>query len=165
MSSRNRSSRINGSRRQRRSLPPLLESLENRLVLSNINPVPTNVIPITVGTPVASPFGHRSTDGSSTAVGLSPNQVRAAYGMDQVTFGTSPNTIQGDGAGQTIAIVIWGDNLSLEPTTSPSYAGSALQVFDKTFGLPDPPSFQIYTQNGQVGRTGTNLAYGRRDRT
>ena len=38
MSSRNRSPRIDGSRRKRRSTPPLLENLENRLVLSAILP-------------------------------------------------------------------------------------------------------------------------------
>ena len=34
--------------------------------------------------------------------------------MNQVTFG--PTNIVGNGQGQTIAIVIWGDNTSLQPT-------------------------------------------------
>lgn len=173
MSSRNRSPRYNGSRRQRRSQPPLMENLENRLVLSGLNLVPPphtvhpippaaqpKASPIVIGKSATSPFGGPTADGSSTAVGLSPNQLRAAYGMNQVTFGTGPGQIKGDGLGQTIALVIWGDNQSFQPTSSPNYVGSALQVFDKTFGLPDPPSFQIYTQNGVVGRTNTNLGAG-----
>ena len=66
--------------------------------------------------------------------------------MNQVVF--EPGNIAGNGAGQTIAIVIWGDNTSLQPTGA-NFTGSALDVFDKAFGLPAPPSFTIYNQNGQ----------------
>ena len=47
MSSRNRSLRINGSRRQRRSLPPLIENLENRMLLSDLLP---NTVPLSATT-------------------------------------------------------------------------------------------------------------------
>ena len=159
MSSRNRLPRIDGSRRKRRSTPPLLENLENRLVLSAIFPKapdPTTG-PLVVGKPSTTPFGHLNSDGSSTSVGIGQNQLRGAYGMNQVTFG--PTNIVGNGAGQTIAIVIWGDNTSFQPTGA-NFTGSALDVFDKAFNLPAPPSFTIYTQDGAVGRTNTNLGDG-----
>ncbi|WP_168222145.1 S53 family peptidase [Aquisphaera giovannonii] len=69
--------------------------------------------------------------------GLSVAQVRAAYGMNQVTF--QGGTIAGNGAGQTIAIVTAYD----APTI-----GSDLRAFDRMMGLPDPPSFLKYSQRG-----------------
>ncbi len=63
-----------------------------------------------------------------------PSQIRHAYGVDQITFtGPGGTAIQGDGAGQTIAIL----GLGNDPTILPD-----LQQFDRTFNLPDPPSFQ-----------------------
>lgn len=55
--------------------------------------------------------------------GMTPAQVRRAYGFDQIA---------NDGAGQTIAIVVAYDH----PTI-----GQDLATFDRAFGLPDPPSF------------------------
>ena len=63
-----------------------------------------------------------------------PSQIRHAYGVDQITFtGPGGTAIQGDGAGQTIAIL----GLGNDPTILPD-----LQQFDRYFSLPDPPSFQ-----------------------
>jgi subtilase family serine protease len=56
--------------------------------------------------------------------GLSPAQIRHAYGFDKLTD---------DGAGQTIAIVTSFDDPNI---------GNDLAVFDQAFGLPAPPSFQ-----------------------
>src|SRR5271166_2961489 len=65
---------------------------------------------------------------------LVPSQIRHAYGVDQITFtGPGGTAIQGDGAGQTIAIL----GLGNDPTILPD-----LQQFDRYFNLPDPPSFQ-----------------------
>ena len=61
-------------------------------------------------------------------VGLTPAQVRTAYGFNQIALGTSGQPIAGDGSGQTIAIVDAYD----DPTIA-----SDLQQFDKVFGLPD----------------------------
>ena len=55
--------------------------------------------------------------------GLTPAQVRRAYGFDRLS---------NDGSGQTIAIVVAYDH----PTI-----GQDLTVFNRAFGLPDPPSF------------------------
>jgi hypothetical protein len=73
-------------------------------------------------------------------VGLTPAQVRRAYGFDQITFTANGQTIQGDGAGQTIAIVAAYDH---------PYIHNDLQVFSQTFGLPMPPSFVKATPQGQ----------------
>src|SRR5690242_7372258 len=84
-----------GPRRPRRSSPGL-EFLEDRLVPSSS--------PLGVATPryaLFRPHGGVTPLGSPGPVGLSPAQVRTAYGVDQVTFGA----VQGDGSGQTIAII------------------------------------------------------------
>jgi hypothetical protein len=67
--------------------------------------------------------------------GLTPAQVRHAYGFDRITF----NGTSGDGSGQTIAIVAGGD--------APAIA-SDLATFDRSFGLPDPPGFGKVTPFG-----------------
>jgi subtilase family serine protease len=55
--------------------------------------------------------------------GLSPSQIRHAYGFDQLAD---------DGSGQTIAVVTAFDDPNI---------GNDLAVFDQAFGLPAPPSF------------------------
>ncbi len=79
---------------------------------------------------------------SATPVGYSPAQIRGAYGLGPVgsstiTFGAG---IQGDGSGQTIAIVDVYDDPN---------AASDLHNFDLAFGLPDAPSFTKVNENGQ----------------
>jgi hypothetical protein len=63
--------------------------------------------------------------------------MRHFYNIDTVNFGG----IVGDGTDQTIAIVdVYDDPNAL----------SDLQHFDSYYGLPDPPSFKQYNQNGQL---------------
>ncbi len=81
--------------------------------------------------------------GSAGPMGFAPAQIREAYGVGPfgasiITFGDG---IQGDGAGQTIAIVDAYD----DPT-----AVSDLHNFDMQFGLPDPPSFAKVNQSGDA---------------
>jgi subtilase family serine protease len=68
--------------------------------------------------------------GSSTPYGLSPAQVRHAYGFDQITF--QNGTVTGNGKGETIAII--------DAYDDPSIA-TDLSVFDQQYGLPAPASF------------------------
>lgn len=75
----------------------------------------------------ATPVGH----------GLNPTQIRHAYGMDQVTFGS----VIGDGTGQTIAII----DTYHSPTVSQD-----LHTFDTAFGLPDPPQLTVVAQDGST---------------
>jgi subtilase family serine protease len=72
--------------------------------------------------------------------GLTPSQVRHAYGFDTITF----KGVSGDGRGQTIAIVT--------ANNDPSIA-SDLAVFDRQFGLPAPPAF---TKVAMPGATAVN---------
>jgi hypothetical protein len=113
-------------RRQRRSLlGPSLERLEDRTLFSLGFANPTHVV-------------YSPSPGvvqASATSGYSPAQIRHAYGFDQIAFGG----VQGDGRGQTIAIV--------DAYDDPRIA-SDLAVFDQTFGLPAPPSFTKVDQHG-----------------
>ncbi len=75
---------------------------------------------------------------SASPVGLTPSQIRHAYGIDQIFF---DGGLIGDGTGQTIAII--------DAYHSPTIHAD-LVAFDAAFGLPDPPSF---IQVGQDGST------------
>jgi hypothetical protein len=83
--------------------------------------------------------------GSNGPYGFSPSQIRAAYGLDSVSF----NGVVGDGSGQTIAIIVAYDDPDFVSSSSSSYATSDLHKFDQYFGLSDPPSFV------KVGQTGS----------
>ncbi len=72
---------------------------------------------------------------SSSPTGLSPTDVRNAYGLNQINFGS----VTGNGAGQTIAIV----DASYDPNIA-----SDLQTFDSQYGLQSPGSFTQYVENG-----------------
>ncbi len=87
--------------------------------------------------------------GNGSPTGYTPQQIRTAYGINDIQFGS----IAGDGSGQTIAIVDAYDDPGLVNTSSSNYSTSDLAEFDLTFGLPDPPSF---TKVNQFGST-TNL--------
>lgn len=78
---------------------------------------------------------------STGTVGLSPADIRHAYGLDQLQF---------DGTGTTIAIVTAYDNPHLVSSTSNKFATSDLALFDAQFGLPDPPSFTKLNQHGEA---------------
>jgi hypothetical protein len=98
-----------------------IEELETRLVPSSTRLDTLFAHPLTAGAPASAPF--------------TPAQIRHAYGIDQINFGS----IVGNGAGQTIAIV--------DAFNAPRIS-SDLATFDKTFGLPAPPSFKVIDENG-----------------
>ncbi len=83
--------------------------------------------------------------------GYSPQQLQQAYGFNKITF--NGGAVQGDGTGQTIAIVDAFDN---------PYALQDLQAFDQQFGLPDPGpttfSFQTLYAQGSQPTTDTGWA-------
>src|SRR5262249_53447925 len=85
-----------------------------------------------VAQPAVSPV---STTFNGTPTGLSPSQVRTAYGVNQITFGTT----KGDGTGQPIAII--------DPYYYPNIA-SDLAAFDSKYGISAPPSFTQYVESG-----------------
>ena len=103
---------------------PRIESLEDRACSRPVGLDPSAVdarATPTVLTP-GSPSDH--------AVGLTPPQLRAAYGFDDVGFARRRSS--GDGTGQTIAIVVAYQQPNIK---------ADLAAFDRQFGLPDPPSF------------------------
>jgi subtilase family serine protease len=105
----------------------LVEALEGRVVPSAAGPV---AHPADVFLPTAAgPLGYTS------PVGLTPFEIRQAYGFHAIRFGTTV----GNGAGQTIALIDAYD----DPTI-----GADLAQFDWTFGLAAPPSFHRVAQDG-----------------
>ena len=101
--------------------------------------------------PVSSPFGSTAPQQSTGPAGFVPLQIQTAYGLstgstynNNISFGA----IKGDGAGQTIGIYEEGYNPAFVDTSASNYGSSALAEFDKTFGLPDPPSLTFVDHNG-----------------
>ena len=107
--------------------------------------------------PSSSQTGASPLSGDGPYGGLTPQQLQGAYGVNNITFSGG---IQGNGAGQTIAVIDAGDNPSFLATTDPNYGSSALAEFDSYFGLPDPPSFQKYDQYGNVTSGVGNQGWG-----
>ncbi len=203
MASRKRAIRpLGATHRKHRSVRPLLEDLEVRLVLtqgpstglvsyplasggtalmlsmgatgllandgtigSQSAPVadlsPSSSGVILAHAPVASPFLSGGPDQVIGPVGYTPVQLQTAYGVNSISFGTT----KGDGAGQTIGIYEEGYNPDFVNTylngdpgqgINPAYKTSALAVFDKTFGLPDPPDLSFFDQGGNLLTSSNN---------
>jgi hypothetical protein len=115
---------ISADRQHQRSRPQL-ELLESRDLPSTAVAHPDFVHLIPAGV-------HPNATGGPT--GYSPSQIKAAYGISQISF----NGITGDGTGTTIAIV--------DAYDDPKIA-SDLQIFDAQYGLPNPTFIKI-NQNG-----------------
>ena len=127
--------------------PLRLEPMEERALLSTTMQ-PTYVVynPLT-GLPQKAGMTPCS---SATPVGLTPQQMRTAYGLDNASHQplTQLGTIVGNGAGQTIAIVNAYDDPYFVSSTAPNFLNSDLHKFDTYFGIPDPPSFTKLDQSG-----------------
>ncbi len=127
--------------RRGRASRPLLEDLEVRRVPAAFNLAPGVDPTVSIGDLFGSrPQGYPVPLSSS----YSPQQIRLAYGIDQIAFGT----IQGTGAGQTIAIVDAYDDPNLVDSSNGNFAISDLARFDQEFDLPDPPRFTKLNQYG-----------------
>jgi hypothetical protein len=109
------------------SFRPAIEGLEQRTVPAVVQPTAH----------LLKAGGVLPASGPGLPGGFGPSDIRHAYGFDQITF--SSGTVQGDGSGQTIAIV--------DAYDQPNIA-SDLAVFDSTYGLAAPPSFTKVNQNG-----------------
>jgi subtilase family serine protease len=83
----------------------------------------------------------------TTVSGYTPAQIRAAYGFNNLSFGSTA----ADGRGQTIAII--------DAYNDPNIA-SDLAAFDAKFGIAAPPSFKIVNQNGGTTLPGTDPSQG-----
>jgi hypothetical protein len=114
------------------------EPLEQRKLLSGDSSA-TSLSQITAGTnlDVISAV-------STGPTGLTPAEIREAYGINLISF--SSGTITGDGAGETIAIV--------DAYDDPDIA-TDLAIFDREYGLAAPPSFTI----DNLGATTTDAGW------
>ncbi len=123
-----------GPRGRRRKSLPALENLEDRTLLT-----------------VAYPTVHLLNPAAATAAalpaGFSPAQIRHAYGFDQIAFGS----VQGDGSGQTIAIIDAYDQPNL---------ASDLANFDATYGIAAPPSFTKVNESGGTALPAASQSWG-----
>ncbi|MHB1556261.1 MAG: S53 family peptidase, partial [Isosphaeraceae bacterium] len=72
---------------------------------------------------------------------MTPQEMQAFYGVNSNLFSSLQGQIQGNGAGQTIAIVDAYDDPNLL---------SDLTAFDTYFNLPAPPSFTKYSETGST---------------
>jgi len=143
----------------------LVEQLEDRRLLSATFGTTTALLEASIPTgwkvtPAIDPLysGHPAA-GDTAPTGLSPNQIRGAYGLGGYTSGVPANGIsfggiQGDGCGQTIAIVDVYDD---------PYAASDLNAFSTHYGLPTlggagQPTFQKLNQSGGTTLPGTDPA-------
>lgn len=94
--------------------------------------------------PVRTSPGVRNGTASPVAPGggLTPAQVRAAYGLPALTSLTGPGLLKGiTGKGETIVLV--------DSFGSPTIAADLVH-FDKFFGVPAPPSFRVIQPAGPV---------------
>ena len=132
-----------------------IEPLEARSLLSAAPALPANW-QAEPAHKLVGPIVHA--DSSSTS-GLTPAQVRAAYGLSNgsssgLSYAISFNGSSGDGSGQTIAIVDAYDDPN---------ALSDLNTFSSTYGLPQfngtgQPTFQKMDENGGTNYPGVDPA-------
>jgi len=141
--------------RQQKTIRGVVEKLEERLVLSlSSSPVHLNLIIHGLPLPVDAARSHARplpSGGpvplfSPAPVGLTPDQIRTAFELNNISFGG----VVGDGTGQTIAIVDAYDDPAFANTGTAGFASSDLAQFDTAFGLPDPPSFKKVNQDGNT---------------
>jgi pantothenate kinase type III len=124
------------------------EELEIRVVPAVIGPEPMSAMAIAPASEVIEGGSAPITPagGYGSPVGYTPQEIQAAYGINDIQFGS----ITGDGAGQTIAIVDAYDDPGFVDSTSPGFSTSDLAEFDQAFGLPNPPSFEKVNQFGST---------------
>jgi autotransporter-associated beta strand protein len=134
--------RIPAIRRPVRCAPLRFEILEARALLDataqffHVEVPPPGSQDAADGTPL--------TAGYSQPTGLTPTEIRHAYGIDSIAF----NGLAGNGTGQTIAIIDVDDTPSLVSSSDGTFNTSDLHKFDVAMGLSDPPKFTKVSQTG-----------------
>jgi len=81
----------------------------------------------------------------TAAYTYTPAQIESAYNYSGITFSTPNGPVTADGSGQTIAIIVAGDDPNLT---------ADLSTFDTQFGIAAPTSLNVYNQGG----TNTTIA-------
>ena len=92
--------------------------------------------------------GPGSTDATvgPFASSVTPAEMQSFYGTNQIFFGN----VQGNGAGQTIAIVDAYDNPSLIDSFNGAVTSGDLYAFDHQFGLNNNINFTKYSETGST---------------
>ena len=110
------------NRRRLAQIRPLLDELDDRCLLSGFSPYQPS--------------------------GFTPAQITAAYGLNDISFTSSPGkTVTGNGAGETIALIEMYHDPSIQ---------SDLAAFDTKYGLPTP-SLTVVDQAGNQTDSGWAL--------
>jgi hypothetical protein len=122
----------------------VVEALEGRWMLSGA-----------AAEMAAYPLDDTVPAGNATPVGFTPAQIKSAYGIDSVLFGS----VVGDGTGQTIAVINAYDNPYMVDSDAQNFDTSDLHMFDVQFGLPDPPTFTKVDQTGGTNYPGTDPSW------
>ena len=147
-----------------RFVRPSLEPLEIRLAMSSAAPAPpeSGTLARSSWSPTCSPARPASSRRPSTRARrqcglktLGVNRLRLASHHNRsaqltVSTGIEFGSIEGNGSGQTIAIVDAYDDPDLVDSSSPAFGSSDLARFDQAFGLPDPPSFVKLNEYGSA---------------
>jgi hypothetical protein len=118
-----------------------VEQLEVRAMLSAVFTSTLKFAPPNIAGESVLPIAKNLSGGSSSPFGLTPQQIRRAYGIDNIVFQSSTGAIAGAGAGQTIAIVDAYDDPSIV---------ADLHAFDQAFGLADP-KLTVVKQSSNIG--------------
>jgi subtilase family serine protease len=127
----------------------LIQPLEKRLLFSGLalgNTVVTAPNTAGLSLPIVTEYapgysgvqtaigGSVSSDAglSSPYGGITPAQMRGAYGLSGLTY---------NGSGETIAILDPGDDPALVNSAASNFSTSDLAIFDNYYGIANPPSF------------------------
>ncbi len=134
---------LNRARRRRRAdermgaAPPMLEELESRVLMSTTQGARHFTDARDAKATTNYVVAHKSSAAAGTpSDGLSPTDVKTAYGISSISFdGTT-----GDGSGQTIAIV--------DAYNDPNISAD-LHTFDVAYSLSDPTLVTINENGGR----------------
>ncbi|HEY1683707.1 MAG TPA: hypothetical protein VGG19_03005 [Tepidisphaeraceae bacterium] len=96
-----------------------------------------------------------NSSGSSSPNGLTPSQMLAAYGVNDIDFGSTTGT----GAGETIAIIDAYDDPSFVDSSASNFDISDLARFDQAFNISDPTSFTKVNQTGGTTMPAQNTSW------
>ncbi len=132
----------------KRLLRPRLEDLEARVVLSTLDISATPQYQLLYPAGVSAARGGPGDLEGTTPFpsSLTPPEIQSYYGANQIYFGN----IQGNGAGQTIAIVDAYDNPSLVASVNGVVTSGDLYAFDQQFGLNNNINFTKYSETGST---------------
>ena len=115
---------------------------------------------LTLEPPIAPPILNASPSIPALTQPYTPEEIQNAYGLNNIEFGPAGETISGDGAGITIAIIDSGDDKYLVNKTYTkanntlypiAWGNSDLSMFDNQFGQQSAFNFTVVGEGGAPG--------------